>query len=299
MTGTETFYKSLKTHRETQGIQISEISDKTKINSKYFDAIENGQFSILPTVYIRLFLRTYCIEVGADFEQALKDFEKYTTGKVTEKTELKFQPVSDTANIKSTSKDDKLFNENFSRKNIIYVIIGIIIIFSLIQFVSYLSKEAESSVQPSVNKNESIIDEAGLALPNSELSQTDDLISYSTLPIPTLLEEDIVYNDNKLIEQNAYRLTVSPPFIFTVTSFAQTKVHISSITNTIFNGIMDGDETRTFTITDTLKFDFWSAQHVRADVNGVDLSSYITDSDLAIRGSLVPDGSLSIQQYSH
>ena len=177
MTGTETFYKSLKTHRETQGIQISEISDKTKINSKYFDAIENGQFSILPTVYIRLFLRTYCIEVGADFEQALKDFEKYTTGKVTEKTELKFQPVSDTANIKSTSKDDKLFNENFSRKNIIYVIIGIIIIFSLIQFVSYLSKEAESSVQPSVNKNESIIDEAGLALPNSELSQTDDLIS--------------------------------------------------------------------------------------------------------------------------
>ena len=91
MTGTETFYKSLKTHRETQGIQISEISDKTKINSKYFDAIENGQFSILPTVYIRLFLRTYCIEVGADFEQALKDFEKYTTGKVTEKTELKFR----------------------------------------------------------------------------------------------------------------------------------------------------------------------------------------------------------------
>ena len=299
MTGTETFYKNLKIHREDQGIHISEISEKTKINSKYFKAIENGQFTILPMVYMRLFLRSYCIEIGADHDQPLKDFEEYTTGKVSEKTELKFQPVEETHKKSAKmNKDDKIMTENFSRQKIFYIIIGIILILSLVKFVSYLSHEAENSLQSELN-DQSSTDNTMTGTNDVDLDLDEKQNSSSELPIPSQLEESIVYGHQKLLDQEAYRLQITPPFIFSITAKYRTKIHVSSVSDNLFNGIVEKDEKRTFTVVDTLKFDLWSARHVDADINGVDISPYITMNDIAIRASLVPDGSLSVQQFSH
>ena len=59
MTNEEYFFDALKSHRESKNIEISEICDYTKISPKYIEAIENGDFSVLPIVYMRLFLREY------------------------------------------------------------------------------------------------------------------------------------------------------------------------------------------------------------------------------------------------
>ena len=59
MSTTETFFSILKEHRESKGIQIDEISEYTKINPTYIEAIEEGNFDLLPNVYMRLFLRSY------------------------------------------------------------------------------------------------------------------------------------------------------------------------------------------------------------------------------------------------
>ena len=72
MTATESFFDALKQHRESQNIEISEICDFTKINPKYIHAIESGEFQILPTVYMRLFLRAYADFIGADSVKALE-----------------------------------------------------------------------------------------------------------------------------------------------------------------------------------------------------------------------------------
>jgi protein-export membrane protein SecD len=70
MTATESFFDALKQHRESQNIEISEICDFTKINPKYIQAIESGEFQIFPTVYMRLFLRAYADFIGADSVKA-------------------------------------------------------------------------------------------------------------------------------------------------------------------------------------------------------------------------------------
>ena len=57
---TTKFYEELKKIRISKKISLKEISDYTKINNKYLESIENGNFTILPNVYIRLFLRSYC-----------------------------------------------------------------------------------------------------------------------------------------------------------------------------------------------------------------------------------------------
>ena len=53
------FYSIFSETRKSQDISLIDIAEKTKINIKYLEAIENGDFDILPFVYIRLFLKTY------------------------------------------------------------------------------------------------------------------------------------------------------------------------------------------------------------------------------------------------
>ena len=92
MTAAESFFDALKQHRESQNIEISEICDFTKINPKYIQAIENGEFQILPTVYMRLFLRTYADFIGADSVQALEDYELHTIGTIQKRTDFDLTP---------------------------------------------------------------------------------------------------------------------------------------------------------------------------------------------------------------
>ena len=92
MTATESFFDALKQHRESQNIEISEICDFTKINPKYIHAIESGEFQILPTVYMRLFLRAYADFIGADSVKALEDYELHTIGTIQKRTDFDLPP---------------------------------------------------------------------------------------------------------------------------------------------------------------------------------------------------------------
>lgn len=297
MNSTDTFFKNLKVHRENQGINLSEISERTKINEKYFESIENGELNILPTVYMRLFLRSYCIEIGADPDQSLKDFELYTTGKISQSPELKFKPVEEEEKKDEVKNEIIDFGNSITRKNIIYFIIGLVIIFALIKFVGYLTQEAESTL-PEIPNNVSDV-QNGADISDEMTNSEDSPISYSTLPAASQLLESYVYNPQKMVQQEAFRISARPPFIMTITAEARTKIHITSMGNNLFNGILNVGDTRNFSSTDTLRFDFWSAQHVKADINGIDLKPYLSNSDRAIRGSLVADGSLSIQAFVH
>ncbi len=71
------FYEELKSLREKQGIDLEEIHNRTKINLETLQAIESGQFDILPTPYIRLFIKAYVIEIGGDTNETLNQLEHH------------------------------------------------------------------------------------------------------------------------------------------------------------------------------------------------------------------------------
>ena len=81
------FYTELKNLRTQQEIDLSEVSSRTKINIHYLEAIESGDFSFLPGVYVRLFLRAYALEIGADPLDTFKQFDIHIA-----KTEEILQP---------------------------------------------------------------------------------------------------------------------------------------------------------------------------------------------------------------
>jgi len=71
------FYKELKDLRESREISLEEISERTKINISYLNAIESGDFGEIETPYLRLFLRAYAEEIGGDSQRSLEQLDSF------------------------------------------------------------------------------------------------------------------------------------------------------------------------------------------------------------------------------
>ena len=140
----ETFFLALKTHRESNGIELDEISEYTKINPKYLNAIEEGTFNIIPNIYMRLFIRSYAKYIGADYHQALVDYELHTTGKIepkfSETTDI--NPSSDKKIIPAIDNLTEDFQINY--KQIITIILTISAIYLGFKLVESISTEENS-----------------------------------------------------------------------------------------------------------------------------------------------------------
>ena len=64
----------LQKRRQTLGLEITFVADKTKITASYIQAIEEGKFELLPKgFYLKNFIRQYCNFLGAS-----KQWSSYT-----------------------------------------------------------------------------------------------------------------------------------------------------------------------------------------------------------------------------
>lgn len=71
----ETVGGYLKRVRETLGYSLEEVSDVTKINPHYLEAIEKEDFSRLPAeIFVKGFLRSYAGFLGINEEEVIKKF---------------------------------------------------------------------------------------------------------------------------------------------------------------------------------------------------------------------------------
>ena len=68
-------HKKLKALRREQKMDLAAIEKRTKINLEYLKAIDSGKFEVLPSTYIRLFLKAYCVEIGADPVDAMRQMD--------------------------------------------------------------------------------------------------------------------------------------------------------------------------------------------------------------------------------
>lgn len=69
------FGASLREQRERKGVSLTDISAYTRINQHFLEAIENGNFSVLPQTYIRAFLREYASAIETDGEEIVSMYE--------------------------------------------------------------------------------------------------------------------------------------------------------------------------------------------------------------------------------
>jgi len=67
----------LRKAREQRGYTLDDIQEYTKIRKRYLEAIETGEYKVLPgSFYVRAFVKTYAETVGLDAEEVLRLYQK-------------------------------------------------------------------------------------------------------------------------------------------------------------------------------------------------------------------------------
>jgi hypothetical protein len=73
--------EELKEARVKLDVTLQQMSLKTRIDIKFLEGLENGNFSFLPELYVKAFLKEYCAFVGLDTAAVLKKYELAKQGK--------------------------------------------------------------------------------------------------------------------------------------------------------------------------------------------------------------------------
>ena len=72
----EEFGAHLRKQREQRKLTLTNISEATRINVRFLEAIERGKVSALPQAYIRAFIRAYAWAIDADPEEVIRQYDE-------------------------------------------------------------------------------------------------------------------------------------------------------------------------------------------------------------------------------
>jgi transcriptional regulator with XRE-family HTH domain len=91
------FSEELKSKREQAGFTIQQIASKTRIDKKFLELIEQGNFSFLPELYVKSFIKEYAEVIGLNPEETIKRYQLAKEGKL-----YSYSESEDTIQEKST-----------------------------------------------------------------------------------------------------------------------------------------------------------------------------------------------------
>ncbi|MFH1009049.1 MAG: RodZ domain-containing protein [Candidatus Latescibacterota bacterium] len=69
-------HEEFRRRREALGLSLEDLSEKTLFSMRYLTAIEEGDFSVLPRAYMRMFVKSYGMHVGMDPVSVLNRFDE-------------------------------------------------------------------------------------------------------------------------------------------------------------------------------------------------------------------------------
>ena len=243
------FYKELKDLRTSKEISLDDLESKTKINIKYLKAIEQGDFDVLPTPYLRLFIRAYALEIGGDAERALEQLDSFVGNS-------RHQAVSP---LKNSDRDENKVEESFSfsellsksnlklRNDILKVsLLSFLFIFSILIIKNISNETKDSKIIPSQNAYKNQIK----VINDEELLQD--------------------YTEDKFIEKS---LTTEPPFFLSINANSNVSMLIEQDSLDPYTEFLyPGTELNLQGFISEAKIIFSSTDKIKARLNGEDLS---------------------------
>ncbi len=83
------FADQLRSARLKKGISLQQLAAKTRIDLKFLEALDNGNFSFLPELYVKAFIKQYAKLVDLDEDEMVQRYEDAKAGKLQEQDETK------------------------------------------------------------------------------------------------------------------------------------------------------------------------------------------------------------------
>ena len=244
------FYKELRELRLSKEINLEELENRTKINAKYLEAIEEGNFDILPIPYLRLFLRAYAIEIGGDSERALEQLDSFIGNTKPKMTPLQQNEdtMEDTSNSEKISLSILFSKSNLKlRKDIIKVgVLSVFFIFSIVIIKKIFSNEIYYS--------------------------NDSLEKKVIRKMELITEEKLItnYTEDKFIEES---LSIEPPFFLTLLSGSD--IGITIVQDTLkpyIKYLNPGTELNLEGFISKAELIFTNTKKLRVRLNGIELN---------------------------
>jgi cytoskeleton protein RodZ len=100
-----TLGEELRHKREQRGISLAEISEATRIGTRFLKAIETDNFSILPGgIFTRSFIRAYAKHVGLNEEEAIGLYLQQVAGPSAEQQEASAEATEQTPAAEQSTK---------------------------------------------------------------------------------------------------------------------------------------------------------------------------------------------------
>lgn len=269
------FYKDLKELRKESGIDLEEIHNRTKISLEALRAIESGKFNELPQTYIRLFVRAYANEIGADENSTLTELDKLLSGKsnVDSQTELKksYQEIKKVAEKKDV---DQIKPSSATSKNIRTDMLKGFALLSILIFSIYTIRQ--------INKEEA---------------------SKALIVYPSDFEEEgpitnqILQNDFDLLSESIQMMEEQAPYTFKMATVERVWYKTKIDTLTFFEDILPSGDNRLYEFSDSLIVLFKYSKGLNLYLNGSLLNSFKSSSNpLRIIFSSF-DKTVTIQQF--
>jgi transcriptional regulator with XRE-family HTH domain len=78
------FSEELRSAREKSGVTLQQIAQKSRIDIKYIEDIDRGEFDFLPELYVRAFIKQYAKIIGLDEQEIIAKYEVAKKGKTIE-----------------------------------------------------------------------------------------------------------------------------------------------------------------------------------------------------------------------
>jgi transcriptional regulator with XRE-family HTH domain len=83
------FAEQLRKARLKKGASLQQIAARTRIDIKFLEAIDNGNFGFLPDLYVKAFIKQYAKAVDLDEQDTIRKYEDALAGKIIDEDEPK------------------------------------------------------------------------------------------------------------------------------------------------------------------------------------------------------------------
>lgn len=205
------FAEELHETREKSGISLQQMAMKTRIDIKFLEAIDKGDFNFLPEPYVKAFLKDYAKVVGLDEIKTIQKYEAAKKGKSVGETNENEPEAAVPKEISNPQKKVHTYDATPPKpsaqtgtdlkRNILFngliIIGGIVLIYILYQIFIKDSNEIVVAEKPI----EEIIDQQRFEEPASNINETftSDSLTLTVLSKDTSWVQ-ILFDDARMEE---------------------------------------------------------------------------------------------------
>jgi cytoskeletal protein RodZ len=244
--------QKIKEARESLGLTIDDIKVKTKIRSRYLNALEEDNYDVIPgEAYVKVFIKSYARYVGLDGDELANEYQEIIDQEKKSEEEI----LNEKQQKKSSLFQNKLF------KIVIIIVFIVLIIFTIYNlFINDKTEESKieelkkdtREISTSINKesNQNVLAELNINNDNTTTTTNNN------------------NNNNELNENKIYDKTRNKEGkIIEVLSGERTWIKIIIDGKEIFQGFMNSGDVKELNVSKEVVFKIGNASAIKVKID--------------------------------